>query len=343
MWGGIVGEDGVSGIDLGDEYPGRAFADLQRLLLYWKNQGVFLTLLSKNNEQDVWEVFDQHDGMILQRDDIAAWRINWEPKPQNLQEIADELNIATDSIVFIDDSPFEVEHMKQSLPDVVSVAIPEEPSAMIEYLQSLHLFEGFKCTEEDRQRTVMAIQEKERVTLSKKLSHEDFIRSLNLEVELFQPTENQIGRVAQLINKTNQFNLTTIRRSEDEISDLIASERYEVYAARIKDNFGDYGLTSVVILEKNVDAWEIETFLISCRVLGRSVETAILFTLLDLMSGAGAKSVVGRFVPTAKNMSVRGFYDRHGFSAGESDGCWIMKSPLGITPPEGILVKISRS
>ena len=217
LWAGVVGEDGVRGIAVGEEFPGSAFRDLQHYLLHLRAEGVLLAIASKNNEADVWEVFERHDGMVLKREHISAARINWQPKAVNLKDIAEELNIGVDSLVFVDDNLFEIEQMRTFLPEVTSILLDEEPARMVNAIKELHLFDKLELTQEDFQRADMMRSEQQRAQLSKTLSAEDFIASLELRIEIVEARPDQLGRIAQLTNKTNQFNLTTVRRSLEQI------------------------------------------------------------------------------------------------------------------------------
>jgi len=315
LWGGIIGEDGLGGIQLGDEFPGTAYRDFQRLLLYWRQQGVFLALASKNNEADVWEVFDKHSGMLLKREHISAWQINWEPKSENIPKIAKALNIGTDSLVFVDDNPAEVDYMRQARPEVVSILLPEEPADIMENLRTIALFDRLEITQEDRQRSDMMKAEEQRVALGSSLSKEEFQKSLGLCVDVFQARPEDLDRIAQLINKTNQFNLSTIRRSLDEVRELANSSSHRIFGLRVSDKFGDYGLTGVVIAEVLPKSSEfiIDTFLLSCRVLGRGVETALLSVLAEEAKKEGASELVANFIPTAKNAPAAAFLPDHRF------------------------------
>jgi len=315
LWGGVIGEDGLAGIQLGQDFPGSAFRDFQKLLLHWKDRGVMIVLLSKNNEDDVWEVFNKHDSMELKRSDIAAWRIDWNPKAANLKELADELNIGIDSFVFIDDSPFEIEQMQETYAgNVVCFQIPEESARIVDQLKSRNWFDTLSVSDEDKKRTEMMASERERATLNQSLTHEEFIASLELEINVFTIGEEHLGRVTQLINKTNQFNLTTIRRTEDEVRALINSDKSVVCAAHVRDRFGDYGITGVAIATAIENAWDIDTFLLSCRVLGRGVETAVLSALAEHAKANGVTTFQGRFIPTAKNAPAKNFLSSHGFA-----------------------------
>jgi FkbH-like protein len=315
LWGGVVGEDGIAGIELGDEFPGTAYRDFQRLLLYLRQQGVFLALASKNNEADVWEVFEKHSGMLLKREHISAWQINWSPKSENIPKIAKALNIGLDSLVFIDDNPMEIDHMRSAQPEVHSVLLPEDPADILLHIRSLTHFDRFEVTQEDRQRADMMRAEQARETLSSSLTKEDFRRSLELRLDFFAAQPEDLERITQLINKTNQFNLTTIRRTLDEVRHLAKSPRHRIFGLRVSDKFGDYGLTGVVITESSSDHtyWIIDTLLLSCRVLGRGVETSLLAALADEARADGAAEFKASFIPTAKNAAALSFLPDHGF------------------------------
>jgi FkbH-like protein len=315
LWGGIVGEDGVAGIQLGDEFPGTAFRDFQRWLLYWRRQGVFLAISSKNNEADVWEVFAKHDGMVLKREDISAWQINWEPKAEKIPLIAKALNIGTDSLVFIDDNPMEIEYVRSALPEVISVQVPEDPADILATMRALTCFDRLEVTDEDRQRADMMRAEQSREALGASLSKDEFRKSLGLKLDFF-PGHAELERITQLINKTNQFNLTTKRRTLDEVRALAQSPQHRIYGLRVSDKFGDYGLTGVVVAEISQDRshWFIDTFLLSCRVLGRGTETALLAALAEAARAESASALFATFIPSAKNAPAASFLSDHGFA-----------------------------
>ena len=266
------------------------------------------------------EVFEQHDGMALTADDIAVWKVNWMPKSGNLAEIAQELNIGIDSLVFVDDSSYEIAEVNGAQPLVTTVQVPEDPAELPALLAATGLFRHLRVSDEDRARTEMVLAEKEREAAGSAMDRETFLASLELQVDVFTPGEEHIGRLAQLTNKTNQFNLTTQRRSEAEISALVESETHEVRAMRVRDRFGDYGIVGLAVMETGDTEWEVDSFLMSCRVLGRGVETALLSTIVDDAAAAGARRVRGRYLPTPKNGQVADFYERHGFEAAEADG-----------------------
>ena len=313
LWGGVVGEDGLTGIQIGNDFPGSAFRDFQRQLVGLQKSGVLIAIVSKNNEEDVWEVFDQHDAMLLKRSHLAAWRINWISKDQNIREIAAELNIGLDSMVFIDDSHFELEMVRQHLPEVICLQAPEDPSELPDMFASAKYFDKLSITMEDVSRTVMMFEERDRKQAQQTMCHEDFLESLGLCVEITEVRDSQVERVTQLINKTNQFNLTTKRRTQSEVEALRGSAMHRLYAMSVTDRFGDYGLVGVAIIEDKEIECCIDTFLLSCRVLGRGVESAMLSALKNEAAKLGAEKLRARFIPTPKNKPSEGFLPSHGF------------------------------
>jgi FkbH-like protein len=331
LWGGVIGEDGLDGIEIGNEFPGSAYADFQKLLLRWRKQGVFLAILSKNNEADVWEVFDRHDGMVLKRTDISAARIDWEPKAENVAAIAKALNVGLDSLIFIDDSAMEIAYMREMQPDVSCILLPEDPADIVPALQDLFALDRLETTVEDRARVDMMRAEIDREAFGAKMTKDEFLRALGLRLELFAVGSEDLGRVTQLINKTNQFNLTTVRRTLDEVRALANSRDHRLYGLSVADKFGAYGLTGVVVVALAPDraTWIIDTLLLSCRVLGRGVEAALLAGLAADAQGDGARELVATFVPTKKNSLAATFLPDHGFTQDE-DGRW--RLPLAQAP-----------
>jgi len=321
LWGGVVGEDGVEGIAIGDEFPGSAYRDFQKLLAHWRRQGVLIALVSRNNEADVWEVFDRRPEMVLRREDLSAWRIDWAPKPDNLRAVAAELSLGLDSFVFIDDDRVEVERMRAALPEVLSIALPGDPARILDEVGRRRPFDRLEATREDRARAAMVAHEGRRTELRARLSPEEFLASLGLRVRVFPAGEEHLPRLAQLVNKTNQFNLTTVRRDQAELRALLRSPGCFLYGLSAADRFGDYGLTGVALLRERGPACEIDTFLLSCRVLGREVETAFLAALARAAARRGCRTLLGRFVPTARNAPAADFLARHGFARAAS-GEW---------------------
>lgn len=323
LWGGVVGEDGPHGIALGQEAPGNAFRAFQEAILGLWKRGVVLAVNSKNNEEDAMEVLERHPDMILRPGHFAAMRINWLDKVTNMESIAAELNIGLDSMVFVDDNPAECALVRSRLPQVLTVELPRDPARYRGLLLDLTDFDMLTLTEEDRQRGQLYVQRRERQEweASRGENLGDYLTELGLEVEVAAADAFAIPRIAQLIGKTNQFNLTTRRHSEPQVQAFAASAGHGVYAARVQDRFGDHGLVGAAIVTKEGDVWEVDTLLLSCRVLGRGVETAFLSALVAAARDNGACVLRGVFIPTPKNAPARDFYSRHGFTLmGEHDG-----------------------
>ena len=329
LWGGVVGEDGPHGIALGQEAPGNAYRAFQEAILALAKRGVILAIVSKNNEADAMEVLEHHPDMVLRPQHFAALRINWIDKATNLRSIAEELNIGLDSLVFVDDNPAECALVRERLPEVLTVELPDDPARYRAMLLSLTDFESLTLTEEDRQRGQLYAQRRERQKWE--AAHEpegaglgDYLADLGLVVELAEADEFAIPRVAQLMGKTNQFNVTTRRHGEAAVRAFAAAEHARVYSARVRDRFGDHGLVGVAILtreEDNTAVWEIDSLLLSCRVLGRGVETALLSALAAEARSQGGTILRGIFIPTAKNTPAREVYGSHGFvRVGEREG-----------------------
>ncbi len=303
LWGGVVGEDGPAGIELTPRY-----LNLQRLVLEKKQKGMLLCLASKNNEADVLEVFEQRKDMLLRQEDIVAMRVNWLPKSKNLQALADELNLGLDSFAFIDDNPLECVEVEASCPGVLvlSLADAQDPAG---YLGNVWPLDVLYVTDEDRRRSEMVRDNLSRDRLAKSVGDlASFLAALDLRVDFAEPQTGQLARVAQLTQRTNQFNFTTRRRSELEIEQL-AKQGLECRVVEVRDRFGDYGLVGVVIFSRTQDALVLDTFLLSCRVLGRGVEHAIMRELGTLARGRGLGRIEIPFVASKKNMPARRFLD----------------------------------
>lgn len=336
LWGGVVGEVGLEGIQLGPDGPGRAFQLFQRQLKRLKDRGLLLVVVSKNEERDVRDVFEQHPEMILRPDDIAAWRVNWSPKSQNLRELADELNLGINAFVLLDDDPAVRLEVQTSLPGVHVVPLPKDPAAYGETLNRLWLFDGIQTTAVDTARTQMMHEESRRQNARKSTaSLTAFLASLELQVEMAPPTEHEWPRVAQLTQRTNQFNLSLKRRTLEEVNAL--EPELFVYVLKAADRFGDYGLVGVGMFRESKQAgtWEIDTLLMSCRALGRGVEDAFLYGIADMAAQAGASSLVARFVAGPRNGQVRDFLVRSGFRETEPN-LWIRSLADLPTLPEHV-------
>ncbi len=325
LWGGVIGEDGIGGIALGDSGLGSAYVAFQEALLAYRNQGVLLCVASKNNERDALEVFDKHSAMRIRREHLAAYRINWNRKSDSLVELSRELNVGVDSIVFIDDSPTECEEVRHVLPQVTVLQVPSDPALIVAALRSVPALDRVALTSEDRARAEQYRIEFERQSVAPKAGStarelSEYLRSLGLKVTVRRPTTDESARVAQLTQKTNQFNLTTIRRTEPEIDALMSDPTWRVFVLTASDRFGDYGLVGVCIV-RAAERLEIDSFLLSCRILGRGVETAFLACVLRDLSTIKGDTVYANLVETPKNVPVRQFLPSHGF-AHTPEGKW---------------------
>jgi FkbH-like protein len=315
LWGGVLGEDGVAGIQVGREYPGAGYLQLQRALLDLRDRGILLAIASKNDAEEALDVLANHPDMLLRPDHFVARRINWQDKEQSLREIAAELNLGLDALAFLDDNPVERERIATELPEVTVIDLPDDPLAFGQALRDCPAFERLAVSEEDRRRGQYYADQKQREELQRSSnSPEDFFRSLRQVVEIAPVGPTTLVRVAQLTQKTNQFNLTTRRYSEQEVAALANREDVQVFAMRVKDVYNDNGIVGVAVLLHQDGRSEIETFLLSCRVIGRTVETAFLSFISEQAKAHGAARLIGRFVPTRKNTPAADFYSRHGFA-----------------------------
>ncbi|MGH9468909.1 MAG: HAD-IIIC family phosphatase [Terriglobia bacterium] len=343
LWGGVIGEDGLGAIQVGPEYPGAAYQAIQRALLDLSQRGVLLAVCSKNNPEEALEALEKHPGMLLRPKHFASLRINWNDKPQNLREIAAELNIGVDAIAFVDDNAAERRQVRAMLPDVGVVELPADPMGFAAALRDCPLFERLALSEEDRHRSSYYAAERERKQLEQKVqTKEQFYRSLAQEAEIAPVERATLTRIAQLTQKTNQFNLTTRRYTEQQIAQLAETPGWAVWSIRVRDRFGDNGLVGVAITQDAGEACEIDTFLLSCRVIGRTVETALLARLVEKARQRGIRRVQGWFLPTKKNAPARDFYGGHGFRLARQNGeglLWELDlSRESVAAPEWIAV-----
>lgn len=317
LWRGIVGEDGLHGIQLSSsDYPGRVYYDFQMNILHLFERGVLIALCSKNNEEDVWEVFDKHPHCVLKRAHLAAWRINWDNKVRNIVSLAEELNLGLDSVVMIDDDPVECDLLDQMLPDVTVIQVPEKCYLYPQTVLQDGLFDTLAISAEDKNRTKLYRQEATRKAAKTEFDGvEDYLRSLGLAANIHLATSQQIPRVAQLTQKTNQFNLTTHRFSEAKIREFMMDEHMAVYCVSVSDKFGDSGLSGVLIARKQGNNGIIDTLLLSCRVLGRGIERIFVnYCIQTLRQQWQVNSWEASYVPTKKNRQVSEFWDEAGFT-----------------------------
>jgi len=312
LWGGVIGEDGLEGIALGQNAPGKLYLEFQHFLLSYYHQGVLLAICSKNNESDALDVFHNHPDMVLHWEHFSAHRINWIDKRTNLRDIAKELNIGLDSFVFLDDSAVERELIKQSLPEVTVPDFPATPYLLPKFMLRFHWFDTLTLTNEDKQRSKLYIQQRERAEFKSSVeSLEEFYHSLQMKLQIESLNDFNKSRIIQLTQKTNQFNLTTRRYSEEQVMGFISRGGY-VWCCRVIDRFGDNGIAAVCIVSLHDAKAEIDTFLLSCRVIGRTVETAFLNWIMNFLYNQGISKLNGSYLPTQKNALVKDFYPNHG-------------------------------
>jgi FkbH-like protein len=297
LWRGICGEDGPLGVSVTGPYQ-----KLQQFILNKLNEGMLLALCSKNNEADLWRVFSQNPGMLLRQEHFAGWRINWNSKSENIKELADELNLGLNSFIFIDDSAAECSEVMANLPQVLTLRLPEDPEQIPMFLEHGWAFDRFTVTGEDRERNRMYRAERERrESRTEGLSLTSYLHGLELKLCMALMDQSQQARISQLTQRTNQFNLSTIRRTEAEIEALLSIPKTACWGIEVADRFGDYGLVGVVITRDEPPALFLDTFLLSCRVLGRGVENAILSLLKRYCREKGLERLEADFYPTEKN------------------------------------------
>jgi FkbH-like protein len=316
LWGGVVADDGLEGIELGDTSPrGEAFKAFQKYILSLKQRGVLLAVCSKNDYAKAAEPFEKHPDMVLKLNDLVSFKANWEPKSENIRAMAPELNLGLDSFVLVDDNPAEIEIVRQFVPEVATLLLGPDPSDYVAQLADCRLFEPRSITLEDTERTVQYRSDAQRKALEASVTDMgSYLESLQMEGVLSEFTPVDVPRLSQLINKSNQFNLTTRRRSEAEVVAVMNDPEYAGYSMRLKDRFGDHGLISVVIGKKSGDTMRLDTWLMSCRVLKRQVEEEVLNEIARLARARGCARLEGIYLPTPKNEMVRDFYSRMGFT-----------------------------
>jgi FkbH-like protein len=325
LWGGVIGDDGVAGIAIGQgDATGEAYLDLQRYLLTLRDRGVVLAVSSKNEEEAARLPFHEHPDMLLREGDFAVFQANWNDKATNIQAIADTLALGVDALVFVDDNPFERELVRRALPSVAVPEMPEDPALYARTLSAAGYFEAVAFLEEDRRRALYYSGNAQRARLERQVGDlAGYLASLEMEIE-FQPF-NEVGRarITQLINKSNQFNLTTRRYDEREVASFESDRGALALQVRLRDRFGDNGMISVVICRwTDTAVGEIDTWLMSCRVLGRRVEEAVLHELLAHARRRGVSKLRGNYIPTSRNKLVENHYAKLGFARadGSADG-----------------------
>jgi FkbH-like protein len=336
LWGGIIGEDGITGIALGPDYPGNAFLDFQRRLLAYRQRGLILALCSKNNAADVDQVLKEHPHQILRTEHFAARRVNWLPKPDNLVSLAEELNLGLDSFLVVDDSDYECELVRQRFSQVEVVQTPARPVDIPICLEHVARLEVLSLTVEDLAKTEMYAQEQRRRELHHNLEKSggslgEYLSSLRMTIRVGFNDSSCLARLSQLTQKTNQFNLTTRRYNEQQIEAFILDGSWMVAHFSLTDVFGHSGVVGLAIFHITTpQEAELDTFLISCRVIGREVEAAFLHALLRRLAEQGIDEIVASYQPTAKNALARSFLPDQGFETCIDDR---YRRDLRKTPP----------
>lgn len=343
LWGGILGEVGISGIQLGPTPEGRSYWEFQKYLLSLHQKGIIFAINSRNNLTEVLNVLRKHPYMVLNEEHFSAIEANWQNKVTNMKSIAKQLNIGLDSFVFLDDDPYNRDLIRKNLKEVTVVDLPEDKSLYLDTLINLNEFNTLQITEEDKNRGKMYIWEKKRQELEKSVSDiEEFVKSLQVTIEIEQANEFNIPRISQLSQKTNQFNMTTKRYLEDDLIRFNSSNDYLVLSAKVIDKFGDYGLTGVVIIQKKGLAWIIDSFLLSCRILGRKIEESILSHLIKEAKKQKIQKLIGQFIKTEKNAPAENFYRNNSFKFVNKTGdieIWEFDCSLNYESPHYVKIK----
>ena len=315
LWGGILGEDGPEGIATGSAFPGNCYLEYQRYLKQLSSRGILLAIVSKNNEADVREAFQLRAAdLALTLDNFVGLKISWDEKSKAIRELAEELSLGLDSFVFVDDNPVECEAISQQLPDVAVIAAPvEEPWKLVEILSQQSFFDTAIVTDDDLNRVSEYKAQAQRAQLENTVSNRDeFLASLGIVCTFQSALQAPLARSVQLLAKTNQFNVTTRRRSAAEVEDFAANG--QAWVIRVRDRFGDAGVVGLALARNEGNTCLIDSFLLSCRVIGRGIETALLAFIAENAKRAGATRILGEFIPTKKNAPGASFYADHGFT-----------------------------
>jgi FkbH-like protein len=328
VWGGVIGDDGLDNIQIGGLGIGKAFTEFQHWVKKLKQRGIIVCICSKNTASVARKPFEKHPDMILRMKDIVVFMANWENKADNIRHIQQILNIGFDSMVFLDDNPFERNMVRNSIPNITVPDLPKDPAEYLEYLYTLNLFETASYSSEDVIRTEQYQRESERATAQESFTNEDdFLRGLNMVSDVRPFDSFSIPRVAQLSQRTNQFNMRTVRYTENDIRSIVSSGRYVTLAFSLEDNYGDYGLICAVIMEKKkslelfIDSW-----FMSCRVFNRGMESFVLNNVVEAARSIGCRTILGEYIPTAKNVIVKDIFANYGFI--QDDNLWRLDTSL---------------
>ncbi len=338
LWGGIVGEDGFNGIKLGPEPPGNSFMEFQRILLSLHQRGIILAINSKNNFEDAIKVIKEHPYMILKEEHFASMRINWKDKVTNMKELVKDMNIGLDSLVFIDDDPVNREFVKSVYPEIEVINLPNDPSTYASIIKNIIDFSVLKITDEDKNRGKMYLKQKMISKLEESTPDlQTFLSQLNLKILIKNVDEFTLPRVSQLTLKTNQFNLSTKRYQESDINNMIQDSNFIVSCVKVEDKFGDNGITGVFIIKKeNKHEWILDTFLMSCRIMGRDIEKGMMAHIINNAKESGIKKIKANFFPTQKNKPIEYFLTNYEFK--KNGDLWEYNIKSRIKFPEYITV-----
>ena len=315
LWGGVIGDDGLSGIQIGELGTGHAFSVFQAWLKELKKRGVLLAVCSKNDEAAAKEPFEKHGEMILRLEDFSMFLANWEDKASNIRRIQKTLNIGMDSMVFLDDNPFERNLVRGMIPEITVPELPEDPAMYLQYLRSLGLFEMASYSADDSNRTQQYREQAERTAFASSFpSYDAYLEALGMKAAAAPFDAFHYPRIAQLTQRSNQFNLRTVRYTEAEVEAAAQDDSHICLYFTLKDKFGDHGLISVVILDKQADGLFVSQWLMSCRVLKRGMEEFVVNTILRTAESHGFRKVIGEYIPTPKNGMVKDLYEKMGFA-----------------------------
>ena len=324
LWGGVVGDIGSENLTLGGHNPlGEAFRDFQLAIKSIVNRGVVVAIASKNEEAVAMNAIENHPEMVLRKKDFVAWRINWDDKAKNILEIAQELNVGLDAILFLDDNPFERERVRHALPDVLVPDLPSDPMLYKHFLLQLDCFNSISSTSEDLKRTEYYALEKQRQESKSDFSSvDDWLQSIDIKVKCEKLNDANLQRILQLLNKTNQMNLQTRRYSEVDLVNRSVENNQHFFSFKVKDNFGDAGLTGVIGLEIKSEVLYVTDFVLSCRVIGRKIEETMLSVAIDCAIENGCKSVIAQYKESEKNKPCLDFFKTSGWKMNTNDFQW---------------------
>jgi len=331
LWGNIVGEDGFEGIKIGPYIEGKSFVEFQKVIKSLSENGIILAINSKNNQKEAMKVINEHPHMILRENDFSCIKINWNDKISNMKEISNELNIGLDSIVFFDDDPVNRELIRISIPEINTIELPKDPSTYAQILRNLNDFNTLKITQDDTKRKIMYKQEQNRQKLESSTKNlNEYLKKLDIKIKIKLNDKISISRISQLILKTNQFNLTTKRYQEEEIKEFVKNEKMIVGCSEVEDKFGENGITNVFIIKTKSNEWIIDTFLLSCRIMGRGIEEGILSKILEIAKKKGVEKITATFIPTEKNKPAENFLKNYGFKKEGENWTFLLKNKIKI-------------